>query len=127
MAYHKQHFSQASHTPFAQPDVIQRFGLAADTKYAQAFRTGDRTEFSYCKDSYDQNVLVCVQPTPSNPPLIDINIELNHVKTGLKVYSEKTTTSPVGRVLPLYKIWIKKPHPDDDCLTSDDFFKLSLT
>ena len=31
LAHHKKHFSQAEHTPFARPDVIQRFVLAADT------------------------------------------------------------------------------------------------
>ena len=41
LAHHKQHFSQAADTPFAQPEVLQRFGIAADTEYAIAIRQGD--------------------------------------------------------------------------------------
>ena len=50
--HHKQHFTQAANTPFAQIDVIKRFGLAADTAYAIAFRTGDIKEFSFWKDPF---------------------------------------------------------------------------
>ena len=42
--YHKTQFSQATQTPFAQADVFQRFGYAADTDYAAAFYQGDPTE-----------------------------------------------------------------------------------
>ena len=35
--FHKQHFSQAQNTPFANPSFITRFGRAADTPYAMKF------------------------------------------------------------------------------------------
>ena len=104
LAHHKQHFSQAADTPFAQPEVLQRFGIAADTEYAIAFRQGDNREFTQWKDSFTRNFLEYIQPAPNDPPKIDAKLDVEHVKTGFRIWSKKTTTSPAGRVLPLYKL-----------------------
>ena len=55
--HHKQHFSQAANTPFAQTEVIKRFGLEADTEYSIAFRNGASREFSQWNDSLARNFL----------------------------------------------------------------------
>ena len=49
--------------------------------------------------------LMCKRyPAPSDPPQIDVTIDLEHVKNGFKIWQERTTTSPAGRVIPLYKL-----------------------
>ena len=104
LSHHKEHFAQAQETPFATNEVIGRFGLAADTEYASAFRSGDRSEYLQWKDPFAKQFLAYVQPAPSDPPTIDVTIDLEHVKNGFKIWQERTTTSPAGRVIPLYKL-----------------------
>ena len=40
-----------------------------------------------------------------------------------KIWREQTSTSPSGRKLPLYKIWLQK-YNDDKSITTDQFFQL---
>ena len=61
--YHQQHFSQATQTPFAQKEVFQRFGYAADTDYADAFYHGDHTELKYWPEGKVRTLLTALQPS----------------------------------------------------------------
>ena len=104
--------------------MLKRFGIAADTEYAIAFRQGDNREFTQWTDSFTRNFLEYIQPAPNDPPKIDANLNVEHVKTGFRIWSEKTTTSPAGRVLPLYKLWLKKSEPAENVLSGDEFFQI---
>ena len=122
--YHKTHFSQATQTPFAQADVFQRFGYAADTDYATDFYQGDPTELNKLPDGKVKKFLTNLQPTAGDPPKINTIITVDNVKQGFKIWTERTSTSPSGRKLPLYKIWLKSYDNDDDVLQGDEFFQI---
>ena len=60
-------------------------------------------------------------------PKIDTNISVQDIKRGFSIWKESTSTSPLGRVLSLYKIWLKI---DDNkacaegSMNGDDFFTI---
>ena len=112
--HHKAHFSQAKNTPLAHNDVIQRFGLATDTEHASNFRQGDNIELTYWTDPTIKSFLTSLMPNANDPPQIDTHITVEDVKHGFKIWREATSTSPSGRKLPLYKIWLQpdETHPD---------------
>ena len=62
-------------------------------------------------------------PHPDDPPQIDTALTVEDVKQGIKIWRERISTSPSGRKLPLYKIWLQK-HNDDKSLTTDQFFQI---
>ena len=72
--HHKTHFSQAKNTPIAKNDVIQRFGLATETKHASNFRKGDNLELTYWTDPIIKLFLMSLMPNDNDPPkLIQIS------------------------------------------------------
>ena len=60
-----------------------------------------------------------------DPPKIDTEISLEQLKKGFKICREATGTSPSGRKLPLYKIWLTK-ETVPDAMDGDAFFKIIL-
>ena len=127
IAYHQQHFSQATQTPFAHQNVFKRFGHAVDTEYAAAFCQGDHTELGYWPECKVKSLLTNLQPKQTDPPEINTTITLDNVKQGFRIWKERTSTSPSGRKLPLYKIWLKSYEIEEDVLKGDEFSKSSLT
>ena len=49
---------------------------------------------------------------------------MDNVKQGFKIWTERTSTSPSGLKLPLYKIWLKPYDSEEDVLQGDDFFQI---
>ena len=45
--HHKEHLSHSSDTPYAAPEVISRFELAADTEYSRLFRLVNTIELTH--------------------------------------------------------------------------------
>ena len=123
LSYHKTHFSQASSTPLASSQFLQRFGYAADTKHACNFRNGDPSELAYWEDSITREFLSFLVPHINEPPNINTTLSLQDIKEGFKIWRESTSTSPSGRRLSLYKIWLTKDAPSDP-LKGDDFLQL---
>ena len=123
LSFHKSHFSQASSTPLASPSFLKRFGHAADTQYADNFRKGDMSELDLWPQDTPYDMLSLLRPSNDDPPPINTLISLRHIKEGFKIWRESTNTSPSGRRLSLYKIWLSKDEPTDT-LTGDDFLQL---
>ena len=71
-----------------------------------------------------RTLLANLQPKLLDPPEINTEITLENVKTGFRIWKERTSTSPSGRKLPLYKIWLKRYADDDNLLNSDELFQL---
>ena len=113
MDFHKQHFSQAQNTPFANPSFTTRFGRAADTPYAMKFRAGDDSEIKYWENDAAQEFLHQFRPHVDDPPKINTSIHLDQLKKGFRIWREATGTSPSGRKLPLYKIWLTQDKLSD--------------
>ena len=51
-------------------------------------------------------------------------LTLDNVKQGFRVWNERTSASPSGRKLPLYKIWLKSYEIEEDVLQGDEFFQI---
>lgn len=123
--FHKRHFSQAKNTPFANPDFTTRFGRAADTVYAKQFRAGDDSETKYWDSEAAQEFLNQFRPHADDPPKINTSIQLDQLKKGFRIWREATGTSPSGRKLPLYKIWLTN-ETVPDALDGDAFLTIIL-
>ena len=123
---HKNHFSQASDTPLASPEVIDRFGPAADTEYAHKFREGDKTELLKWTSESVQDFLRKLMPEDTDPPMINSTMSLTNVKEGFRIWPASTTTSPSGRFLPLYKMWLNST-TNENMLPEDTFLQLITT
>ena len=123
LKHHKTHFSQAQHTPLASEKVLARFGPAADTPYADKFRQGDSSELQHWEHSPVKDFLSRLIPTATDPPQVDSHITLQNVKEGLRVWPTRTTTSPLGRRLILYKMWLTAS-TDSDILDGDAFLQM---
>ena len=109
---------QANNTPLATKDVISRFGLATDTKHSLQFRQGNSSELEFWTDPKIKSFMKCLQPNPvQDPPQIDTTITVSQVIDGIKIWKERTSTSPSGRTLPLYKIWLQPDLPADEALS----------
>ena len=104
LRHHKIHFSQARKTPLAYSDVIKRFGKAADMEYAHQFCNGDNEEINKCNNDMVQEFIRLIMPEDTDPPTINSDISLTNVKEGFRIWSAKTSTSPSGRSIILYKI-----------------------
>lgn len=124
LKHHSKHFTQAKSTPLATPEVIERFGLATDTKHATNFRTGDTSELHHWKNPIITQFLQHLMPHDDDPPPIDTKITVEHVKRGFRIWREATCTSPSGRKLPLYKIWLLPDVDNDDIMSGNEFFKI---
>ena len=123
--HHRQHFMQAKNTPLATQDVISRFGLATDTLHSLQFRQGDSSEIEFWDDPKIKSFMQCLQPNPGqDPPQIDTTITVSQVIDGIKIWKERTSTSPSGRTLPLYKIWLQPDLPHEEAITGKEFFTM---
>ena len=122
LQHHRTHFMQAKNTSLAAKDVISRFGLATDTSHSLQFRQGNPSELEFWTDPKIRAFMKCLLPNPtSDPPKIDTTLTVSQVMNGIKIWKERTSTSPSGRTLPLYKIWLQPDLPEDKEISGKDF------
>ena len=71
--------------------------------------------------------------TPMNPSPTTLNSEMGKKfpsqsiqssPSPIKNWKERTITSPSGRTLPLYKIWLQPDLPEDEVISGKDFFTI---
>ena len=65
-----------------------------------------------------------MQQKPTIPPFVEVDITVDKVKAGFKIWKERTSTSPSGQHLGLYKVWLQKANEDKNILSEDKFFGL---
>ena len=119
--HHHKHFSQAKYTPFASNEVLERFGVATYTQYSKKIEMVTKVNSTTGR-------------MPSLYPFSNIqcHIEITHhlltpiyqlimLKPG-KNMARKTSTSPSGRKLPLYKIWLQPEIDNNYILTCNEFY-----
>ena len=70
--------------------------------------------------------MTILTPHILDPPKIDDTITLEQVKHGFRNWKESTSTSPKGRILTLYKLWLTKDAQNDKDFHSDDFIQALL-
>eukprot|EP00957_Ditylum_brightwellii_P067440 5119007-Ditylum_brightwellii.AAC.1 len=105
---HVQHFSLTEGTLFTKPPLFS-FGQYAEQPNGKSFCDGSLNLDTLDVDSYMLVFLKEIQRTPADPPEIDPTFTLKHVKDKYKNWAKKTSTSPEGRHLGLYKAWLDVP------------------
>ena len=126
LEHHGNHFSQAHGTPFTVPPLSSHYQHILDPNHK-----GNQTipEPSHHTSLHPdlKAFLNELQPSPLDPPPIDTSLTLNHLKQGFRIWNENTSTSPLGRQLSLYKMWITEPGSHDGkIIPGDTFFQLIL-
>jgi len=126
--HHANHFNQAEGTPYTKPDMTNAFGVNGDSNLAEEFRNGTLDlDKILPQDTYEREYMKRLFPTQDYPPTIDTEIRMSDVKKGFSIWKERTSTSPMGRVLSLYKMWLQvddETAAKDGCMSGDTFFTM---
>ena len=126
LAHHKTHFSQAEGTPFTTTPMITHFKHAHQSPdTAQMYTSAIEAAQTHSPELTD--FLHKLRPFPMGPPQIDTTITLPQLKQGFWLWRETTSTSPLGRHLPLYKMWLTEEGDEDgNIISGDNFFQTIL-
>eukprot|EP00957_Ditylum_brightwellii_P083774 6367646-Ditylum_brightwellii.AAC.1 len=65
----------------------------------------ERNTYAQDISELTKDMLHWLTPTPTDPPTVEADIT---IQEGYKIWSENTETSPEGRYLNLYKVWLQK-------------------
>ena len=79
---------------------------------------------SYWTDPIILSFINSLIPNFDDPPPIDTTITVDNIKQDFKIWREATSTSPSGRKLPLYKIWLQPDVDDAETMTGDKLFQI---
>lgn len=111
---HENHFKQANHTPCCKTDV--------EEDILKTIRREDHTfQMQHRVDNTTNLLLKQLERKETDPVQISYNISVKNIIKGFKLWKETTSTSPSGRTLPLYKVWIKAKVSDLE-LSENQFF-----
>ena len=102
------HFNQAHPTPCAQPPLDEQIGFTGEGPLAQALKNGTANLQQLQVDEYTTDVLAEMQWNEECPPKISESLTWRDIQHGFKIWNEKTSTSPLGRHLGKYKVWLLK-------------------
>jgi exonuclease III len=115
----KQHFAQSKNTPFATSPLAQLCGWHGDTAFTRALLDGTADLTTLNLSEATTTFLKALKSTGQEPEISE-TITVQDIATGFQLWNEKTTTSPSGRHLGLYKaILAYNPTPVD---TSETYF-----
>ncbi len=126
LEHHSTHFSQAQGTPFTTPPLTTQFQHIHDSTPPEDCNTFPSQDMP--KPHPDvQTFLDKLQPSPLDPPQIDTSLTISQIKQGFRIWNKNTSTSPLGRQLPLYKMCLTESGTDDGkVIAGDTFFQLIL-
>ena len=133
LEHHQRHFSQATPTPFAQAPLKDLIGYSGEGPLAQEPKEGIANVDKVEVDQHTKDVLHELQWQPHFPPKVSDELNWHHVQHGFKIWNENTSTSPMGRYLGKYKVWIENTRKEEehhqesksgnsDILSSKEFF-----
>jgi hypothetical protein len=128
LPHFQKHFSQAEPTPFNQEPLKSLFGYTGETDFCNKFRQGTADIDGLDVDNDVKTFLHQLAPNSSDPPKVSAQLTREQLITGFKIWPEKTSTSPEGRHLGLYKAWIFKPKEEQpkDEMPKNKFFDILL-
>ncbi len=126
LRHHQSHFHQAHGTPFTVDPLQSFFGLSTESPNRVKFRNHQIDPSTIPlpeKEITDFLHVLC--PSPMDPPPLDVNITMENIKHGFRLWRETTSTSPKGRKLSLYKMWLDEPGTDT-IMSGNEFFTVIL-
>ena len=126
LRHHQSHFHQAHGTPFTVDPLQSFFGLSTESPNSVKFRNHQIDPSTIPlpeKEITDFLHVLC--PSPMDPPPLDVNITMENIKHGFRLWRETTSTSPKGRKLSLYKMWLDEPGTDT-IMSGNEFFTVIL-
>ena len=108
-------------TPFTVEPLSSLFGPDMSTKSSQKFRQNELNPSTlHIPNKEVEDFLHILQPNPTDPPPIDVTLTLQNLKQGFRLWRKTTGTSPTGRKLSLYKMWLDEPG-NDQIISGDEF------
>jgi len=116
---HRQHFSQATGTPFTVTPLRELINDECTSEYAIQILNGTANINDLPIDEYTKDLLTQLKtkvPPTENPTL---PLDPEALIQGFKVWPERTSTSPSGRHLGIYKSLAKHFPPTKDKGTDD--------
>jgi hypothetical protein len=128
LPHFRKHFRQAEPTPFNQEPLKSLIGYTAETEFCDKFREGTADIDGLDVDDDVKIFLHTLAPGPDDPPKVSATLTREQLMTGFKIWPEKTSTSPEGRHLGLYKTWIfkkKEAQPKEE-MPKNTFFDILL-
>ena len=102
-------------------------GQYAETEMGSNYRNGEENIGVFNTDKYTNNFMHELQRNDKDPPMINTSISTTNMKKNYKIWKEKTSTSPQGRHLRLYKTWLDaddKEDKDQETIQKDKFFEI---
>jgi len=111
---HRQHFSQAAGTPFTVALLRELINDECTSEYAQQILNGTANINDLPIDEYTKDLLTQLKTkiSPTENPTLPLDTEA--LIKGFKVWPERTSTSPSGRHLGIYKSLAKHFPPPKD-------------
>ena len=121
------HLSQAQGTAFTDETINEALGKYTESTTAKIFRQGKIDSLTQLQHPKMTKILEYLKPQESDPHPLDKKLTLNQLKSGFRIWAEKTSTSLRGRTLGIYKMWLhQQQDPNNDMLPGDEFFSLFL-
>eukprot|EP00957_Ditylum_brightwellii_P129811 9901424-Ditylum_brightwellii.AAC.1 len=101
---HRKHFGQAQESPATIHPISTLFGEDTDTQSGEVFRRGliKVNQFPGITEGL-KLFFKELQWKPTGPPFVEEDITVDKVKAGFKIWKERTSKSPSGLHLGLYK------------------------
>eukprot|EP00978_Attheya_sp_CCMP212_P039948 scaffold212852_cov28-Attheya_sp.AAC.1 len=126
--YCKKHFKQADPTLLNQEPLKSLFDYTAKSDFCQEFRDGTADIDSLKVDDDVKIFLHNLAPNELDPPKLSDELTREQLISGFKIWTERTSTSPKGRHLRLYKAWIHKETGEKvaDEMKPNAFFDITL-
>jgi hypothetical protein len=104
----KQHFSQASHTPFASGPVADVLGPFEFNEVSQQILRGEFDIDSITKDIQLHSIIKAVSHSNlTNPIEADSELTIKKLKQGFSIFKESTSSNPEGLHHGIWKPFIK--------------------
>eukprot|EP00978_Attheya_sp_CCMP212_P000099 scaffold186_cov32-Attheya_sp.AAC.2 len=128
LPHFRKHFRQAEPTPFNQEPLKSLIGYTAETEFCDKFCQGTADIDGLDVDDDVKIFLHTLAPGPDDPPKVSATLTRAQLMNGFKIWPERTSTSPEGRHLGLYKSWIfkkKEAQPKED-MPKNTFFDIIL-
>ena len=104
------------------------FDYTTESEFCALFRKGEIDIDKLPMNKDEKDFLREFEPNKNDPPKISSEFTREQLMKGFKIWPERTSTSPSGRHLGLYKVWLHKEKGEavEEEVTPEYFFDMLL-
>eukprot|EP00957_Ditylum_brightwellii_P023881 1800860-Ditylum_brightwellii.AAC.2 len=111
--HHHHHFRQAQSTPFTVSPLKEQIGYTAEGPLTRKLKDGAAKVEDLDLEEHTTDILKELIWQDHSPPKNLAEIDWMQLRQGFKLWNEKTATSPLGRYLGKYKLWLWKKEVEE--------------